>query len=69
MFTMTHGRDWELRLSPTALWSNTNFAEAHWTGCSYAIISDEEGKAALTNSFLLLDEEESKHFANENIEF
>ena len=36
-----------------AQWSPTDFAEAHWLGCSYIITSVENGKAALTNSFLL----------------
>src|SRR5258708_10675129 len=36
-----------------ALWSPTDFAEAHWLGCSYIITSVEKGTAATTNSFLL----------------
>ena len=36
-----------------AQWSTTDFAEAHWLGCSYVITSVEKGKAATTNSFLL----------------
>ena len=36
-----------------AQWSPTDFAEAHWLGCSYVITSVEKGKAATTNSFLL----------------
>jgi proteasome lid subunit RPN8/RPN11 len=51
-----------------AQWSSTDLAEAHWTGCSYVITSVEKRKAALTNSFLLLGEEQSKHFENEVIE-
>ncbi len=35
-------------------WSPTDFAEAHWLGCSYVITSVEKGKAVITNSFLLL---------------
>jgi len=51
-----------------AVWSSTDLAEAHWTGCSYVITSVEKGKAVVTNSFILLEEEETKHFANEAIE-
>lgn len=51
-----------------AQWSSTDLAEAHWTGCSYVITSVEKGKAILTNSFLLLGTEESKHFEDEAIE-
>lgn len=51
-----------------ALWSSTDLAEAFWIGCSYVITSVEEGKAALTNSFLLVDVEQTKHFKNEVIE-
>jgi len=36
-----------------ALWSPTDFDEAHWIGCSYVITSVEQGTAALTNSFAL----------------
>ena len=36
-----------------AQWSKTDFAEAHWYGCSYVITSVEKGKAVLTNSFAL----------------
>ncbi len=49
-------------------WSSTDLDEAHWTDCSYVIISVEAGKAALTNSFVLQGTEESKHFADEEIE-
>ncbi len=34
-------------------WSQTDFAEVHCVGCSYIITSVEQGKAVLTNSFLL----------------
>jgi len=51
-----------------AQWSKTDLAEAHWTGCSYVITSVEHAKAAVTNSFLLLGEEQSKHFEDEVIE-
>jgi proteasome lid subunit RPN8/RPN11 len=51
-----------------ARWSATDLAEAHWTGCSYVITSVENGRAALTNSFQLLGQEENKHFEDEQIE-
>jgi proteasome lid subunit RPN8/RPN11 len=52
-----------------AQWSKTDFAEAHWLGCSYIITSVEKGKAALTNSFLLSGTtEEDKTFEDEPIQ-
>ena len=51
-----------------ARWSPTDLAEAHWTGCSYVITSVEKGRAVLTNSFILLDQEETKHFEDESLE-
>ena len=52
-----------------AQWSKTDFAEAHWIGCSYVITSVERGKAALTNSFLLRGtSEEDKAFEDEPVE-
>ncbi len=52
-----------------AQWSSTDFAEAHWMGCSYVITSVEKGKAVLTNSFLLLGTtEDNKQFHDESIE-
>jgi len=36
-----------------AQWSGTDFAEAHWLGCSYVITAVENGAARQTNSFLL----------------
>jgi proteasome lid subunit RPN8/RPN11 len=52
-----------------AQWSPTDFAEAHWLGCSYLITSVENGKAAVTNSFLLTGTtEEDKKFEGEAIE-
>ena len=51
-----------------ARWSATDLAEAHWTGCSYVITSVEKGRAVLTNSFLLLDQEDAKHFEDEFLE-
>jgi proteasome lid subunit RPN8/RPN11 len=52
-----------------AQWSQTDFAEAHWVGCSYAITRVDQGKAADTNSFLLTGtSEEDKKFLDEPIE-
>jgi proteasome lid subunit RPN8/RPN11 len=52
-----------------AQWSKTDFAEAHWLGCSYIITSIEQGKAATTNSFLLSGTaEEDKKFEDEPIQ-
>jgi proteasome lid subunit RPN8/RPN11 len=52
-----------------AQWSPTDHAEAHWLGCSYLITSIENGKAVLTNSFLLTGTtEEDKKFEDEAIE-
>jgi proteasome lid subunit RPN8/RPN11 len=52
-----------------AQWSPTDFAEAHWLGCSYIITSVEKGKAALTNAFLLTGTaEDNKKFEDESIE-
>ena len=52
-----------------AQWSPTDIAEAHWLGCSYVITRVVQGKADVTNSFLLLGTgEEDKHFADEAIE-
>ena len=52
-----------------AQWSPTDFAEAHWIGCSYVITSVEKGKAAITNSFLLTGTtEEDKKFEDQGIE-
>lgn len=51
-----------------AQWSKTDFAEAHWIGCSYVITSVENGTAAVTNSFLLTGTtEEDKAFQDEPI--
>lgn len=51
-----------------ARWSPTDFAEAHWIGCSYVITSVQQGKATVTNSFLLAGEvEESKRFEDEEV--
>ena len=52
-----------------AQWSQTDFVEAHWLGCSYVIIAVANGKAAVTNSFRLEgDTEENKQFEDEAIE-
>lgn len=52
-----------------AQWSPTDFAEAHWLGCSYVITGVEQGKAALTNSFLLAGTaEDDKKFEDEAIQ-
>jgi proteasome lid subunit RPN8/RPN11 len=51
-----------------ARWSPTDFAEAHWIGCSYVITSVEKGKAAITNSFELAGSEESdKQLVDEKV--
>jgi proteasome lid subunit RPN8/RPN11 len=52
-----------------AQWSQTDFAEAHWIGCSYVITSVEKGKAAVTNSFDLTGtDEDNKKLVGEPIE-
>lgn len=52
-----------------AQWSPTDFAEAHWLGCSYVITAVAQGKATVTNSFLLAGAtEEDKRFEQEAIE-
>ena len=52
-----------------ARWSPTDFAEAHWIGCSYVITSVEKGKAEVTNSFELTGSGEAdKQLVNEKIE-
>jgi len=51
-----------------AQWSTTDFAEAHWLGCSYVITEVARGEAAMTNSFLLTGRiEEEKQFVQESI--
>jgi proteasome lid subunit RPN8/RPN11 len=51
-----------------AQWSPTDFAEAHWIGCSYVITEVAKGKAKVTNSFLLAGTtEEDKRFEDETI--
>ena len=52
-----------------ARWSSTDFAEAHWLGCSYVITGVERGAAKETNSFLLTGlGEDDKKFENEEID-
>lgn len=52
-----------------AQWSKTDFAEAHWLGCSYVITAVEKGVAQVTNSFLLTgNTEEDKTFEDEAVE-
>jgi proteasome lid subunit RPN8/RPN11 len=52
-----------------AQWSTTDFAEAHWLGCSYVITSIEKGNAKITNSFLLSGTaEDNKKFEDESIQ-
>jgi proteasome lid subunit RPN8/RPN11 len=52
-----------------AMWSNTDFAEAHWLGCSYVITEVALGTAAVTNSFLLAGaSEEDKRFEHQTIQ-
>ena len=52
-----------------ARWSPTDFAEAHWLGCSYVITAVEGGRAARTNAFLLQGTtEDDKQFVDEPIE-
>ncbi len=52
-----------------AQWSPTDFAEAHWLGCAYVITAVAQGKATVTNSFLLAGStEEDKRFELESID-
>ena len=52
-----------------AMWSATDFAEAHWMGCSYVITAIAGGKATVTNSFLLTGTgEDDKQFIDEPVE-
>jgi len=51
-----------------AQWSRTDFAEAHWLGCTYVITEVAQGKAIVTSSFLLTGlTEEAKQFVQESI--
>ena len=52
-----------------AQWSETDFAEAHWFGCSYVITQVAGGRAEVTNAFLLMGTgEDNKGFLDESIE-
>jgi|SRR5579859_3947066 len=51
-----------------AQYSETDLAEAHWLDCSYVITGVDQGHAAQTSSFVLIGPEESKVFAEEEIE-
>lgn len=52
-----------------AQWSKTDFAEAHWFGCSYVITAIDQGQAKTTNSFLLKGTgEDEKRFEDEPLE-
>ncbi len=51
-----------------AQWSQTDFQEAHWIGCSYVITAVQTGTATVTNSFALTGTtEEDKALVNEEI--
>jgi len=50
-----------------ARWSQTDRAEAHWTGCSYVITSVMNGSSTDTNSFNLGGGDEDKYFEDEEI--
>ena len=51
-----------------AQWSPTDFAEAHWLGCSYVITAVAQGHATVTNSFRLTgDTEEHTRFEQDTI--
>src|ERR1700744_1871446 len=52
-----------------AQWSKTDFAEAHWLGCSYVITAVANGIAQQTNSFLLAGtNEDDKSFEDEAVQ-
>ena len=52
-----------------AQWSVTDFAEAHWLCCSYVITAVAQGRAEVTNSFLLRGTgEDDKCFEDQPIE-
>ncbi len=51
-----------------AQWSATDFAEAHWFGCSYVITAVMQGRATVTNAFLLRGtNEDDKRFEDQFI--
>lgn len=43
-----------------------DLAEAYWTGCSYVITAVEQGRATVTNSFLLTGSGEQRRFEDEH---
>ncbi len=50
--------------------AKTDFAEAHWIGCSYVITRVDKAKSVDTNSFWLRGaDEEDKRFEDEPITF
>ena len=56
-----------------AMWSATDFAEAHWFGCAYIITAVDgdkrTGQATLTNSFLLTGTgEDDKAFHQQRVD-
>jgi proteasome lid subunit RPN8/RPN11 len=52
-----------------AQWSSTDFAEAHWLGCFYIITAIAQGRADITNAFLLTgSSEEEKRFEQKPIQ-
>ncbi|HZB88402.1 MAG TPA: M67 family metallopeptidase [Terracidiphilus sp.] len=52
-----------------AQWSQTDFAEAHWLGCAYVITEVAQGRAVVTNAFLLAGtSEEDKRFELQTIQ-
>ena len=52
-----------------AEWSRRDLEEAHWVGCAYVITAVAEGKATVSNSFLLEGtSEEDKRFEDQRIE-
>jgi proteasome lid subunit RPN8/RPN11 len=55
-----------------AMWSTTDFAEAHWFGCAYVITATDgdkiRGRATITKSFLLTGtSEDDKAFVEQEI--
>ena len=51
-----------------AQWSATDFAEAHWFGCSYVITAVMQGRATVTNAFLLRGtNEDDKRFEDQQV--
>lgn len=51
-----------------ARWSATDLVEAHWLGCSYVITAVEQGRATVTNSFVLTGSgEEDKRLDDEEV--